>query len=199
MTEAEYRIKYLKYKQKYTNALHNMQGGVNQLLDEALQIQPDIVFVVKKDTYEGLRAAYGIAEESGSLEINSDIDAIKKGLTMVDENAIFIIPKKNFNKTETQSSITILGKNLSYGQNKQHFTGGIEKVNGKPAQYEGSLKFLQFGINRDSANYEYNGATAKTQLTDGVTTNYFTQKCGITDHRFLILKRKKLYFCMSND
>jgi hypothetical protein len=192
MTEAEYRIKYLKYKQKYTNALNNMQGGAI-VLGEALENQPEIVLVVGRPTFEFLKEAYSITD-SGFIQTNFKKDVIKAAIAMVDKNAILIIPKKNFLETQTQFSTTLFGNRASLGENKLYFKDGIQQVDGKSAPY-GNLNFLQFGIDKESNIYEYNGAAAESQLKDPKTLDYFKTKCKITNPCFLILRNGQLFFC----
>jgi hypothetical protein len=197
MNKEDYKIKYLKYKQKYTNALHNMQGGENQMLTIALASKPDVVFVVKKEAYEALKEAYEISGDSGSTNMGVDKDVIKAGLFMADENAISIIPMMNFYETETQHSLKVFGKKLSLGQSRQYFKGGIEKVNGKSAPYK-HFSFRQFGVNSENSDYNYDKNIAKVHLTDAETISYFSTTCEIVEPRFLILRDKIMYFCMSN-
>jgi len=54
MEGEDYRIKYLKYKQKYTNALQNMQCGGKNTID-ALNPQPKAVYIIPKEAYEKLK------------------------------------------------------------------------------------------------------------------------------------------------
>ena len=190
MNEQDYRIKYLKYKQKYTNALQNMQGGGENEIKTALQTKPTAVYVVDLSTFNKLKAPLGI-DNLQVKEIPSQFkeEDIKKAIATLNPNAIRILPLEKF---KSESSAFRLGS-AKFGKDKLVFKGGLERVNGTPADVNatpfGEFSLFTFG---QSPKNKYDGSRALNQLKGG--KNYFKDTCALGEPYFLILVGQNLHF-----
>jgi uncharacterized protein YunC (DUF1805 family) len=189
MDVEDYRIKYLKYKQKYTNALQNMQGGALQNISDALTTQPSAIFVVDEDTCNKLKKSCKINSNVGIVDLPNqfNVESIKKAIAMVNPNAIRILPMREFIKRQEKSRIFRMGSNLTV------FKDGIEKVDGKEAK-SGNLSFTAFGFNPSEKN-KYQPVKAIEQLTQQTTQNYLTIECKLQNPNILILNGRNFHFC----
>ena len=191
MEREDYKIKYLKYKQKYTNALQNMQGGGETELMAALITQPKVVFAVNKNIYDILKIVLGIASSVGTkvLPDRYTEKSIQLAISMHNPTAIRILPMKNFYVRQTESKYF-----RTSAQNQVMYKDGVQKVDNSPAP--GGNLFLNnpFGTDAESSNL-YNSATALAQLQDSNTKNYFNKTCGLEKSYYLIFNGNTLHFC----
>jgi hypothetical protein len=193
MTEAEYRIKYLKYKQKYTNALHNMQGGEELLV--ALGKQPKVVIVVDDNTFNKLKISYPSlkAELPPAFDEKTVTETIKK----LKPNAIRILPMTPFKKESTKKSYGF----IKVGKNETVYKDGLEKVDGSPIQGGENVPFSgkNFGqITQKSttgaSTNKYDGNTALNHLKE--IKNLFSSSWGLGDNpSVVVFVDKTLYLC----
>ena len=191
MNEQDYRSKYLKYKQKYTNALQNMQGGGNSELQTALTTQPTAVYVVDKSTYDKLRLPLQVTNDVGIENLPSQYneEVVKTAISNINPDCIRILPMTDFKKEST--AYRTLG--IKIGKDKIEFTKGLEKVNGHPAPTSTDSPFgglAKFGQN---VKNKYDVNSALTHLKNGI--NYFSQICKLVEPSVLILNGKNLHFC----
>jgi hypothetical protein len=191
MEGEDYRIKYLKYKQKYTNALQNMQGGGETEINNALLIKPTAVYVVDLDTFNKLKVSFKISNQQVT-EIPSHFkeEDIKAAIAILNPNAIRILPMTKF---ISESSALRFGS-VKVGKDKIVFKGGIERVNGTPANFDATpfgdkLSIFTFGTNQKN---RYDGTQALNQLKGG--KNYFRAVCELGEPNFLVLEGKNLHF-----
>jgi hypothetical protein len=192
MEREDYRIKYLKYKQKYTNALQNMQGGGETEIKKALQTRPTAVYVVDLETFNKLKVSLKIIDQQVK-EIPSHFkeEDIKGAISILNPNAIRILPMTKFT---SESSAFRLGDYAKFGKDRIVFKGGIERVNGTPANFNATPFGGEFGIFTFGANEKnrYDGIQALNQLKGG--KNYFSVICKLEEPNFLVLDGKNLHF-----
>ncbi|MCX6743835.1 MAG: hypothetical protein NT116_06430, partial [Candidatus Parcubacteria bacterium] len=167
MDVEDYKIKYLKYKQKYTNALQNMQGGGDAEVSAALETQPKAVYVLKKETYDKLKLSFDISENTvTSVEVlpsQFNEESVKLAISMLDKNSIRILPMIPFKK---ESSATKFGI-IKIGKDKLEFKGGLEKVDGTTLPF--SNESPVGGMNNFGQNNKnrYDGTEALKHLKNG--------------------------------
>jgi hypothetical protein len=192
MYEEDYKIKYLKYKQKYTNALQNMQGGAE--LMNALVKQPKAVYVLDKLSYDNLKILLGNSEEK---EIKKYSDCVDMLVGISNKDVIKIKPMTKFKSTKTElkreeKSAEVLIRGVKVDTNII-FKDGLEKIDKKtPAPYNGKIPFqgLLFGEN----NGKYSAESAKAQLL--AEFDYFSNSCKLTEPHIVVFGAdNKLCLC----
>jgi len=189
----DYKSKYLKYKQKYTNALQNMQGGGDAELRAALQTQPQVVYVVDKLNYDKLKLSFDLGENQDvsieQLPSQFNEEVIRKAIAMLNPKAIRILPMKSFKKESSATKLSI----IKIGKNKIEFKDGIENVDGTSAEV---IKESPFGglsnFGQDVRN-RYNSQEALQHLKNAYT--YFNTTCKLTTPCVLVLLGNKLHLC----
>ena len=178
MDVEDYKIKYLKYKQKYTNALQNMQGGAD--LATALTSQPKAVYVVDSKTIECLTTLLG-GEQKKITKYDNCVDML---VGISNKKVIRIKPMTKFKKDIT---VQKFGK-FSYGSNRTEFKDGLETITGDaapttdPVPFGGRTFGQEAGLNLNLNNYS--GSQALTDLQNN--KQYFMIQCGIKDPNIVV-------------
>ena len=196
MDGSDYRIKYLKYKQKYTNALQNMQGGAD--LSTLLNPQPKAVYVVDPTTIKHLRILLGLGVGEDEKTITNYPDCVDSLVGVSNRNVIRIIPMKKFkyNKTEikraTESNTSLLrGIDLS---SERIFKDGLQKIDGTPAPQKSTDDIPFDGLLFGESGSIYSNIAAQRQLQKELT--YFTNQCQIvTPHIVVFGADNTLHLC----
>jgi len=174
MNGEDYRSKYLKYKQKYTNALQNMQGGAS--ISEALQKQPKKVFVVDADTNNKLNTLLG-----GTEKKITQSDCVDSLVGISNKDVIRIIPmtKYKYKKTElkrSEGTTDTLFRGIERSS-ETIFKDGLQKINGEPAPEKANTALPFDGFTFGELSSRYNSGTALNHLKSEY--GYFTNQCGI--------------------
>lgn len=186
MEGENYKIKYLKYKQKYTNALQNMQGGA--VLATALTPQPKAVYVVNSTTFSNLRKLLDLKDNVNEKKITKYASCVDSLVGVSNHNVIRIIPMKKFNYKKTEikraaESSTSLFRGIDLDSEKI-FKDGLQKIDGTPAPQKetGAIPFVGalFGDLKNTYNNEF----AKQQLLNEY--NYFTGECLIVSPHIVV-------------
>ena len=178
MNGEDYKIKYLKYKQKYTNALQNMQGGGD--LATALNPQPKAVYVVDKESYKNLKILLG-GEKKKITKYDSCVDML---VGVSNPNVIRIKPMKKFKKDIT---VLKIGK-ITYGSNSTEFKDGLETINGNAAPSFDPVPFGGRTFGQETGkNLNLNIYSSSQALTDLKNTKqYFIDQCAIKEPHIVV-------------
>ncbi len=173
MERNDYKNKYLKYKQKYTNVLENMYGGnpsLNQTVSVALDTQPKVIYIVDKATYNNVRTLLSLGEET-SKPINRHTNCIDMLIGISNRNVLKITPMAEIIGFESDNN-----RNHPWSAYKK----GIKKIDGSDAPYNKKVKLdftkkryntsqSYFGKHNETGNYDKE--TAKTYLL--IDKSYF--------------------------
>ncbi len=192
MNEQDYRSKYLKYKQKYTNALQNMQGGDKTKIKNALSPKPKTVYVVDENSYTNLKIL-GF-DEGVSKEIKKDDTCVDKLVGISNINVIRIKPMKQF-KYDTKGTKFVTGEITGFIKTSDIiYKEGLQKIDGSSAPKKvDELPFRGFTFGQSSEN-KYNSDTAYSQLVQELS--YFTTVCALTNPHIVIFSAdNKLCLC----
>ena len=189
-----YKNKYLKYKQKYTNTLENMYGGdlnLNKTLNNAFDIQPKAIFIVDEATNDNVRILLSLGENDRSKTINKYTDCIDRLIGISNKNVLKIIPMAE-----------IIGfENDTYPNHPLNgYKKGIQKIDGSNAPYnQVKLVFTKnryyptlsyFGKNPQT--WRYNREDAKKHLLDA--KQYFESCNLLAPYVIILLQDNTLHF-----
>jgi hypothetical protein len=193
MERNDYKNKYLKYKQKYTNVLENMYGGnpsLNQTVSEALNTQPKAIYIVDKATYNNVRILLSLGEET-SKTINRHTNCIDMLIGISNRNVLKIIPMATIYE---YSNVAYDGDTSGrYTGYTRGYTRGLQKIDGTKATYfkereiqftrdKNYLRNLYFG--KDSETSLYSAETARNHLLNA--KSYF-ESCGLSSPYLILL------------
>jgi hypothetical protein len=178
MDVEDYRIKYLKYKQKYTNALQNMQGGAD--IATALKTQPKAVYIVDAQSNKNLTILLG-GDEKKITKYDSCVDML---VGISNKKVIRIKPMTKFKK---DIKVQKFGK-FSYGSNSTEFKDGLERITGDAAPTTDPVPFGGRTFGQESGLHlylnNYSGSQALTDLQDNKL--YFMNQCGIENPHIVV-------------
>jgi len=179
MDVEDYRIKYLKYKQKYTNALQNMQGGAE--LADKLNPQPKAVYVVDPETIKNLRILLGGDEKI----ITKYSDCVDSLVGVSNRNVIRIKPMTDL-KYAQDGKVYVNNEELT-GFKKVtgiFYKNGLERINKEMAPTKpGAVVFTGSKFGEDDSN-RYSHVIALNQLLS--ERNYFINQCGIKEPHIVV-------------
>jgi hypothetical protein len=179
MDVEDYRIKYLKYKQKYTNALQNMQGGAD--IATALKTQPKAVYIVDAQSNTNLKTLLGGAEK----KITKYSDCVDMLVGISNKKVIRIRPMTDL-KYAKDGKVWV--NNEEYTGLKKvtgiFYKNGLEHVNKEmaPAKPD-KIVFEGKKFGEDDSN-RYSHVIALNQLLN--ENNYFINQCGITEPHIVV-------------
>jgi len=170
MERNDYKNKYLKYKQKYTNVLENMYGGepmLNSNLTDALRTQPKAIYIVDEATYNKVRTLLSLGENDTFKTRNRHTNCIDMLIGISNKNVLKIIP---------MAKIVI-------GDTSRKYTG-LLKIDGTNPNYEHDIPFESDNMNKNEKYFgknkdgRYDVNIAKTHLSRA--KSYF-EACGFAD------------------
>ena len=179
MERNDYKNKYLKYKQKYTNVLENMYGGepmLNSNLIDALSTQPKAIYIVDEETYNKVRTLLSLGVNDTFKTINRHTNCIDMLIGISNRNVLKIIPMAE-----------IIGfENDKYPNHPWNgYQKGMQQIDGSNAPYKkdkfaftkgNTLSQSYFGKDDKTGNYDKE--TAKIHLLNA--KSYF-ESCCFTD------------------
>jgi hypothetical protein len=187
MERNDYKNKYIKYKQKYTNALENMYGGnpnLNVTLNDAFKEQPKAIYIVDEVTNNNVKTLLSLSEGNAFKTINKYTDCIDRLIGISNKNVLKIIPMAE-----------IVGFELDTHPNHpwNGYKKGIQKIDGSNAPYTNKVK-LEFTKNSYYPTLSYFGKNPKTGEYHSVTTRehllnakqYF-ERCNLSKPYIIIL------------
>ena len=187
-----YKNKYLKYKQKYTNTLENMYGGdlnLNKTLNNAFDIQPKAIFIVDEATNKNVRTLLSLGVNETTKTINKYTDCIDMLIGISNRNVLKIIPMATiYEYSNVAYEGDISGRYTGY-------TRGLQKIDGTKAKYfkKNEIQFtrdknyyrnLYFG--KDKNTLSYTVETAKNHL---LSANEYFNLCNLTNPYIIILSQ----------
>ena len=181
--------KYIKYKNKYTNTLKNMFGGVpslNVTLQNAFNEQSKAIFIVDEETNNKVRILLSLGENETNKTINKYTDCIDMLIGISNKDVLKIIPMVIIN--EFINSCSNVPNDRCTG-----YTNGLQKINGDKAKFFKG-KEIQFTRYKDNLSNLYFGKHPQTSLYSSETAKkhllsakeYFNL-CGFTNPYIIIL------------
>jgi hypothetical protein len=189
-----YKNKYLKYKQKYTNALENMYGGVETLnltLNDAFEIQPKAVYIVDYTTYENVRTLLSLEISETSKTINKYTNCIDMLIGISNKNVLKIIPMTEI----------IVFENDNYPNHPWNgYKKGLQKIDGSNAAYIVGAK-PNFTTNNHNRTLSYFGKNPKTLkydssivIKDLLNAKEYFEACDLCNPFIILLIGNELHF-----
>ncbi len=185
MNEQDYRIKYLKYKQKYTNALQNMQcGGKNPT--EALNPQPKAVYIIPKEANDKLKILLDKKDEKKISKYTGCVDK----LVSIAGKVFKLKPMTDYAYLDNGKKWVWNDqfKGRQYGPQGIKYKDGIQMISGEKTEAptkqgdKGIFENLQFGQNPNTRLY--NPTTALKHLQD--ESSYFISDGGIKEPHIVV-------------
>ena len=198
-----YKNKYIKYKQKYTNALENMYGGdpnLNVTLNDAFDIQPKAIFIVDEATNDNVRILLSLGENDRSKTINKYTDCIDMLIGISNKNVLKIIPMATIYVDEQIQIHTNESGEKYFIKENIGYTNGLQKINGDKAKFfkgkeiqftrdKKYLRNLYFGMDQNKS--EYSAETTKQHLLNA--RPYF-EACDLSNPFIIVLNGNELHF-----
>ena len=181
MDGSDYRIKYLKYKQKYTNALQNMQGGA--VLAEVLKSQPKAVYVVDKKSNDNLKILLGGNDEKKITKYDSCVDML---VGISNKKVIRIKPMTDL-KYAQNGRVYVNNEEVT-GFKKVtgiFYKNGLEYINKEMAPSKpDAVVFAGAKFGENDSTGRYSNEKALDQLIS--ERNYFINQCGIIEPHIVV-------------
>jgi hypothetical protein len=189
-----YKNKYLKYKQKYTNALENMYGGnviLNELLNDAFNIQPEAVYIVDEKTYDYVRTLLSLGIDETTKTINKYTNCIDMLIGISNKNVLKIIPMTEI----------IVFENDNYPNHPWNgYKKGLQKIDGSNAAYIVGTK-PNFTTNNHNRTLSYFGMNPKTMNYDSaivkqdlLNAKKYFEACSLSNPFIIVLNGNELHF-----
>ena len=203
MEKNDYKNKYLKYKQKYTNALENMYGGnpnLNLTLNNAFDEQPKAIFIVDEATNDNVRILLSLGENDRSKTINKYSDCIDMLIGISNKNVLKIIPMATIYVDKQKQIHTNESGEKYIREEIIGYRLGLQKISGAPAEYfineeiqftrdKKYLRNLYFGMDQNKS--EYSAETTKQHLLNA--RPYF-EACDLSNPFIIVLNGNELHF-----